>query len=167
MSRQEALEQFRIAQRSGAKYYAEAQARGATPYPIVLEDVLAGKTGANRVDMGEMEIPIARIIGTVADGRKAAFAGNFMPLLDEDSEFGAKWIALCEAHLSSTGITDPIGVIEYLGQFYVLTPSRRIHSSCSPFFSHTISSSCICLIKYIIAESPVSDSFVTSLPSFR
>ena len=49
-----------------------------------------------------------------------------MPILPENSEFATKWINLCEAHLSETGITDPITCLEYLGKFYVQEGNKRV-----------------------------------------
>ena len=80
----------------------------------------------NTVKIGLVDIPMDRIVGTWTDGRKTAFAGNFMPLLDETTEFGGKWINLCEAHLGETGITDPITCLEYLGKFYIQEGNKRV-----------------------------------------
>ena len=49
-----------------------------------------------------------------------------MPLLKEDTEFAAKWISLCEAHLGDEGIRDPIRCIEYMGRFYVSEGNKRV-----------------------------------------
>ena len=119
MSRQEALQQFRQALKAGQKCYRECVHRGRYPYPQVLEERLRGCAVAGRVDLGVLDIPIAQIIGTNTAGRQAAFAANFMPLLDLGTEFASKWVALCEAHLGDTGITDPIRCFEYMGCFYV------------------------------------------------
>ena len=100
MSRQEALQQFRQALKAGQKCYRDCVHRGRYPYPQVLEERLRGCAVAGRVDLGVLDIPIAQIIGTNTAGRQAAFAANFMPLLDEDTEFAQKWNALCDAHLS-------------------------------------------------------------------
>ena len=59
-------------------------------------------------------------------GRQAAFAANFMPLLDLGTEFASKWVALCEAHLGDTGITDPIRCFEYMGCFYEQEGNKRV-----------------------------------------
>ena len=91
--------------------------QGRYPYPQVLDDILDGAMIAGRVDLGVIEIPTERIVGTKTAGRKNAFAANFMPLLPEDSEFAAKWRSLCAAHLGDEGIRDPIRCYEYLGRF--------------------------------------------------
>ena len=126
MSRLEALEQYRAALKRGTKYYSDCVSRGQYPYPQVLEDFNPHARTAARSELGTIEIPVDAIVGTLADGRKAAFAGNFMPLLDDDSEFAAKWIALCNAHLSDEGIRDPISCVEYLGRFYVQEGHKRV-----------------------------------------
>ena len=73
-----------------------------------------------------LEIPADRIVGTRTAGRISAFSAGFLPLLDADSEFALKWMALCRAHLSDTGIRDPIECWEYLGDFYVQEGNKRV-----------------------------------------
>ena len=126
MSRVEAIEQYNAALKMGKKYYNTCVAKGQYPYPRVLDEILSETQTAGTVNVGLVDIPAERIVGTWTSGRKAAFAGNFMPLLDADTEFGAKWIALCEAHLGDTGITDPITCFEYLGDFYVKEGHKRV-----------------------------------------
>ena len=99
INRQEALHQFKLALKAGQKCYRDCVHRGRDPYPQVLEELLQGGVVAGRVDLGELEIPIAQIVGMNTAGRQTAFAANFMPLLDLGTEFASKWISLCEAHL--------------------------------------------------------------------
>ena len=126
MSRTEALEQYGIALKLGKKYYSMCISKGLSPYPQVLDRLLEKSPSTGTVNVGLVDIPTERIVGTWAEGRMAAFAGNFMPLLDVDSEFGAKWVSLCEAHLSERGITDPITCFEYMGNFYVQEGHKRV-----------------------------------------
>ncbi len=125
MSRQEAVLQFQQANKLAAKYYKNAVNRGAYPYLPVLEDLLRENQSAGRINIGLVDIPAELIIGTNDAGRREAFAGNFMPLLEKSTEFGEKWITLCEAHLSDEGIRDPIRCYEYLGYFYVVEGNKR------------------------------------------
>lgn len=125
MSRQEAIDQYNRALRLGQKFYKSAVSRGGYPYPLVLDDILNESTVAGRASIGLVNIPSELIIGTKSAGRVSAMAGNFMPLLEEQSEFGAKWISLCEAHLSDEGIRDPIKCFEYMGRFYVQEGNKR------------------------------------------
>ena len=124
--RTEALQQFLTALRQGRKYYNTCVAKGENPYPLVLNELIDDSISGNTVKIGLVDIPMDRIVGTWTDGRKTAFAGNFMPLLDETTEFGGKWINLCEAHLGETGITDPITCLEYLGKFYIQEGNKRV-----------------------------------------
>ena len=126
MSRAEAIEQYNTALKLGKKYYSACMAQGQYPYPQVLDQMLENTPTAGTVNLGLVDIPTDRIVGTYAEGRKSAFAGNFMPLLDPSSEFADKWINLCEAHLGEIGIRDPITCYEYLGKFYVQEGNKRV-----------------------------------------
>ena len=121
---QEVLEQYSTALKSGQKYAKAAEAQGLDPYPAVLDRLLEGVTVTRQVELGLVSIPAELIVGTKSAGRMAALAGNFMPLLGTDTEFAAKWMALCQAHLSE-GIRDPIKCFEYMGLFYVQEGNKR------------------------------------------
>ena len=75
--------------------------------------------------MGLKEIPLEFIVGTSSGGRTRTFARNFMPVLDEESEFASKWKNLCNHHLKE-GIRDPITVWEYMNRFYVQEGNKRV-----------------------------------------
>lgn len=126
MYRQQAIQQFNKALKMGQKYYNSSLMNGSYPYPQVLNEILDERFAAARVNIGLVDIPADRIVGTTTAGRKSAFAGNFMPLLDGDTEFGFKWINLCEHHLGPSGITEPIICLEYLGRFYVTEGNKRV-----------------------------------------
>lgn len=121
----EALEQYAKALKSGQKYYKTAESLGDDPYPAVLDNLLEDRTILRQEELGLVNIPAELIVGTKTAGRMAALAGNFMPLLGAESEFGMKWISLCDAHLSDEGIRDPIKCFEYLGKFYVQEGNKR------------------------------------------
>lgn len=126
MYSKEAIDQYHLAQKRGQKYVSFRTARGLDPYPAVLQQIYPELSSAARSELGTLDIPIDAIVGTVAEGRKNAFAGNFMPLLADNTEFAFKWITLCDAHLGETGITDPIVCYEYLGQYYVQEGHKRV-----------------------------------------
>ena len=126
MELMEAREEYGLALKAGLKDYKELSALGIDPYPVVLDELLEGKLTEGTVDVGTVEIPAERIIGVKSAGRTAAFTRNFLPLLDENSEFANKWINLCAAHLSDEGIRDPAFCFEYLGNFYVQEGNKRI-----------------------------------------
>ena len=125
MSRQEANEQYAKALKAGQKHYRDCVIRGRYPYPQVLDEILDDSMAAGRVDMGLISIPTEGIVGTKAAGRTSAFAANFMPLLAANTEFAAKWVELCMAHLGE-GIRDPIRCYEYMGRFYVQEGNKRV-----------------------------------------
>ena len=121
----EAIQQYEVALKSGQRYYHDALKRGAYPYPPALDELVDEKNLAGRAELGVINIPSELITGTKTAGRTSALAGNFMPLLQENTEFATKWIRLCEAHLGDEGIRDPIKCYEYLGRFYVLEGNKR------------------------------------------
>ena len=126
MSRFVATEEYNQALKLGQKEYKEASAAGKQLHPLVLDELLPDDFTESIVDAGLVEIPAERIIGVKAAGRVTAFSASFRPLLDIKTEFGAKWVNLCEAHLGDTGITDPIQCYEYLGDFYVQEGNKRV-----------------------------------------
>ena len=126
MSFQASMEEYTQALRRGHREYRELVMAGKPPYPAVLDEILPENNDYPVVDVGLIEIPSERIIGVKSAGRITAFTVNFKPLLDARSEFGSKWINLCSAHLSDTGITDPIVCYEYLGNFYVQEGNKRV-----------------------------------------
>ena len=99
---------------------------GKQPHPAVLDEILPELSTETVLNIGLVDIPAERIVGTKTAGRITAFTASFHPLLDSKSEFGVKWILLCDAHLSATGITDPIECYEYLGNFYVQEGNKRV-----------------------------------------
>ena len=126
MSRQEAIAQYASALKQGRKAYKEALVQGRYPYPQVLDEIISDSMVAGQMELGVVEIPADQIVGTKTAGRRSAFSADFMPLLDADSEFAGKWMALCEAHLGDEGIRDPIRCYEYLGRFYVQEGNKRV-----------------------------------------
>ena len=88
MSWPDASTQYARALKLGQKYHNACVIRGQNPYPLVLDEVVGENPVARQIPIGLVEIPMEQIVGTTTSGRKSAFAGNFMPLLDETTEFG-------------------------------------------------------------------------------
>ncbi len=126
MSQAQASEQYVEAYRAGQKNYKECVLEGRYPYLQILDEILNESMIAGRIDLGVIDVPSDQIVGTKSDGRRTVFAANFMPLLSPDSEFAAKWISLCAAHLSDEGIRDPVRCFEYMGRFYVQEGNKRV-----------------------------------------
>lgn len=100
--------------------------QGLYPYLEVLDEILPDYTTAGQEELGILEIPADKIVGTKTRGRSDAFAANFMPLISEKSEFGMKWQNLCAYHLGDSGIRDPVFCYEFLGRFYVQEGNKRV-----------------------------------------
>lgn len=122
----EAREEYNRALRAGQKEVKDLLSQGQNPYPVVLDDILPASHIDSVVNIGLVEIPAERIVGTKTAGRVTAFTANFLPLLNQFSEFAYKWMVLCAAHLSHEGIRDPILCYEYLGNFYVQEGNKRV-----------------------------------------
>ena len=136
---------YREAQKLATREYKKAIARGESPYPIGLENIVSsGQMSAGR-NLGLEQIPLALVVGTKHEGRNNAFARNFMPLLSRSSEFAEKWRTLCSAHLSE-GIREPVKLYEYRNRFYVEEGNKRVS-----------------VLKYFEADS--IDAYVTRIPS--
>ena len=121
----EAREEYQKALKAGQKEVKDCRARRMSTTPLVLERILPDG-GEAAVNVGLVEIPVERIVGTKTAGRITAFSPSFLPLLGEDSEFAHKWMLLCAAHLSEEGIREPIVCFEYLGNFYVQEGNKRV-----------------------------------------
>ena len=126
MNFQLAKEEYQAALARGKKEYKERVAAGLNPNPAVLDDILSDEDCTAVVDLGVVDIPAKRIVGTKSAGRITAFTASFLPLLDPESEFAVKWYNLCHDHLDSTGIREPILCYEYLGNFYVQEGNKRV-----------------------------------------
>lgn len=126
MNRTEAFDEYARALRAGQREYKELISAGKEPYPAVLDDILTDISTEATQNVGLVEIPTDQIIGTKSAGRISAFTASFLPLLDADSEFANKWVALCLANLSDEGIREPIVCYEYLGNFYVQEGNKRV-----------------------------------------
>ena len=119
------LEDYKNALKSGQRAYRACVARGQSPYLAVLDDILVNVNIVAQEPLGLVELPAESIVGTKTSGRHTAFAPNFMPLLEPDTEFAGKWSNLCDAHLDE-GIHTPIIAYEFLNKFYVQEGNKRV-----------------------------------------
>lgn len=125
MSAQIAIEEYLDALKQGQKEVRDAQSLGKALHPLVLDEIIGEQNDLTVYDIGTIEIPAERVVGVKSAGRISAFSPSFLPLLTPDSEFGMKWVSLCQAHLSDTGLRDPILCYEYLGNFYIQEGNKR------------------------------------------
>ena len=93
----------------------------------VLDDILKEKniTSPKEIPLGVVQIPSELVVGTKTSGRSSAFSKSFYPLLQENTEFAAKWKGLYQAHLNE-GIRDPIKAYEFMNKFYVEEGNKRV-----------------------------------------
>ncbi|MCM1190566.1 MAG: BMP family ABC transporter substrate-binding protein [bacterium] len=121
MARADYLKAYKM----GKKDYQARMLKGEKPTLQVLDDILPAQGSYYEVHLGIVQIPTDQIVGTKTDGRSNSFAGNFMPILQENSEFAHKWAALSTSHVEE-GIRDPIKAYEYMNKFYVLEGNKRV-----------------------------------------
>ena len=123
---------YKEALKAGLKEKRYCVGRGQYPYLPVLEEIVSEEQMMTGVKLGVAQIPEEFIVGTKNSTRTNAFAGNFMPLLPEHTEFAEKWRKLCKAHLEE-GIRNPVKVYEYMNRYYVEEGNKRV--SVMKFFS--------------------------------
>ncbi len=122
----EAREEYLKARRLGQKEIRELRSQGKETTPSVLDDILGEAYTGSIQEVGLVNIPVERIVGTKSAGRISAFSPGFLPLLDGETEFAQKWMHLCADHMSDEGIRNPILCYEYLGDFYVQEGNKRV-----------------------------------------
>ncbi len=118
------MDHYSKARRDGLRIYQAAIQANADPYLPVLEEKVPNLASLSRLSLGIMAIPLDRVIGSVSRGRSYAFAEGFLPILEGGSEFAAKWEHLCES-VEQSGVNQPITVLEYLGNYYVIEGNKR------------------------------------------
>ena len=116
------------AMKNGQREYRNRVAKGEYPYLPVLDELISHVEIDGQVNLGLIQIPVKQIVGTYSSGRTTAFAADFMPILDESSEFAMKWGALYDS-MSEEGLRDPIKAFEFNNKFYVMEGNKRVSVS--------------------------------------
>lgn len=106
------------------EYHARMQ-RHESPFLPVLEEIDESLNALSRVSLGLIQVPLSKVVGTVSKGRTNAFAANFMPLLDQGSEFSMKWNTLYNSVVEH-GLREPVKAYEYLNKYYLVEGNKRI-----------------------------------------
>ncbi len=122
------ITEYEKARKLGLKECTNRKSRRESPYLPALAEKVDMLETLDKTPLGIISIPISKIVGTVNAQRANAFAANFMPLLEANSEFGVKWRQLC-ASVSNMGVCQPIVAYEYLNQYYVLEGNKRVSVS--------------------------------------
>lgn len=118
-------EDYSKAFKAGKKDYQARLLRGEKPTLLVLDDIMPEKGSYTEVPLGLVQIPTQQIVGTRTASRSSSFAGNFMPILWDNTEFASKWCSLSTSHVEE-GIRDPIKAYEYMNKFYVEEGNKRV-----------------------------------------
>ncbi|HEY5560868.1 MAG TPA: BMP family ABC transporter substrate-binding protein [Clostridiaceae bacterium] len=132
------------AKKNALKEYNKLVSSGELGYVPSLEGLVNNADIVTEINLGLVEVPLKKIIGTYTHLRSLCFSKNFMPLLNANTEFERKWSSLCQSHLTE-GIRDPIKVYEYLNWFYVIEGNKRV-SVLKYFNAYAITANVIRLI---------------------
>ncbi|MBQ3419012.1 MAG: BMP family ABC transporter substrate-binding protein [Erysipelotrichaceae bacterium] len=116
---------YLIAKKLGDKDFHRLINEKKDPFLKSLEDEVKNLSILSKQYVGTFDIPLHMIVGTVNNLRKRSFAENFMPIMNENSEFAYKWNNLFESQVNE-GINEPIKVYEYLQNFYVIEGNKRV-----------------------------------------
>lgn len=120
-----AIDHYLLARKEGLREVHAYQARGEEPVLPVLHEIIPGMNQLSQVPLGLVQIPLDQVAGTATKGRTTAFAPNFMPLLDPNSEFASKWSTLYD-DVVARGLRDSIIAFEYYNQFYIVEGNKRV-----------------------------------------
>ena len=92
------IEDYTQAKKLGEAAVKAAAKNGESPFLPVLEEEEGVKNALGEAYVGLMELPLDFIVGNKEASRNNAFANNFMPLLDEKTEFAQKWASLYDSY---------------------------------------------------------------------
>lgn len=119
------IQDYIQAKKLGEEAVKKAIKKGESPYLPVLDSDENAKNSVRKVNLGLLELPLTRIVGNKTEGRNNAFANNFMPLFDVNTEFAMKWSSLYDSYVEE-GIQFPIECFEYLNNYYVQEGNKRV-----------------------------------------
>lgn len=124
----EAWECYSVLQNQAKRVERKSAANGAFIALPVLQNILDQTKVAGEVDLGVVNIPVNQIVGIASECDRDIYTSDFLPLPSVSSGFAEKWTQLFVAHLSGTGLAEPIRCYEYLGKFYVVDGKKRVGS---------------------------------------
>lgn len=118
-------EVYKSARKLALREYSNSVSQGHNGYLPFLDGILKNIEIASEIDLGVVEIPLKKVKGTYTYLRSTSFARNFMPLMQEGTEFSGKWDAVYKIQVRE-GLRDPIKVYEFLNWFYVIEGNKRV-----------------------------------------
>lgn len=116
---------YKLAEKNGRQVYLKRVSEGKSGYLPSLDGLLRNSDIMSEVNIGVIDAPLKKVVGTTSHSRATAFTKGFLPLSPYGSEFSTKWCALYEAHVEE-GIRDPITAFEYMNYFYVREGNKRV-----------------------------------------
>ena len=119
------IENYNRAKKLGEREYRLALRSGQYPYPPALDDLVESADSLPQMNCGIHHIPLYMISGTRTAGRQGAFARNFMPILEDSTEFATKWSNLYDIQIKE-GYRDPVKLYEYMNRFYIQEGNKRV-----------------------------------------
>ena len=117
--------EYQEALKLGKKEQKNCLAQGRSPYLPVLDEILTHQEIQTEQNMGLVNVPLEFVVGTSTRGRTYSFAANFMPILEQGTEFSMKWSNLADAQVEE-GIRDPIIAYEFMNRYYVVEGNKRV-----------------------------------------
>ncbi len=119
------IDVYKAARKKALRDYSNYISQGRNGYLPYLDGILKNIEIVSEVDLGIIELPVNKVKGTYTQLRSTSFSRNYLPLMDEETEFARKWMAVYEAQVTE-GLRDPIKAYEYLNWFYVVEGNKRI-----------------------------------------
>ncbi|MDO4489469.1 MAG: BMP family ABC transporter substrate-binding protein [Lachnospiraceae bacterium] len=116
---------YEEAYKAGQKHYRKSILMGNSPWLPALQAILPEQMTAASVEVGLMNVPAEKIVGTLTKSRSNSFMGNFMPASPMQSEFAIKWRCLAESQ-QKEGIREPVLLYEYMNRYYVQEGNKRV-----------------------------------------
>jgi len=132
---------------------------------LALDEFIHPGTICSDVNLGVREIRLDRVVGPQYRSRGHMFQGDFIPNVDEETEFADKWISLCHAQMEE-GIRDPIKVYEYLNYYYVQEGNKRV-SVLKYFGAVTVRAKVIRVITPFVEEDKKSKDYYDFLDFYN
>lgn len=113
------------ARQRARKNYSAQKAKGMSGHLSSIDSVLKDVEIVSSVDLGVIEIPTHRIVGTYYHARRTVFSKAYLPLEAPESEFAERWKTICHQYLNE-GVLEPVKVYEYLNYYYVLDGNKTV-----------------------------------------
>lgn len=119
------FEQYQYAFKLGKENVRNQRSKNLNTHPLVLEETVRVSDCSKKV-LGQMYVSGQLIVGTTTEAASSSFSADFMPLLNERSEFASKWQEICDQHLSFEGVKESVSAYEYLGKFYIVEGEKTV-----------------------------------------